>query len=170
MLGRVTGKRPAAVPLEVAFKRAFILPGLVLAALEVVIVLWPLVAGSVQLEAPGALEIFFSPADTNAPPRPSVEEFRALTRERLASNENFRRFTSYAGHRRGVPSAPPSGADGLPRDEPWIADLSFPDGAVIGFAGGRVEFLSREELGLGPDDPIVAGEGSRSPILRTLAE
>jgi len=52
---------------------------------------------------------------------------------------------------------------------PLIGRLSCDDGAVVGYSDGSVRFLDREELGLGPDDPIVAGPRSRSPILRRLS-
>ena len=52
---------------------------------------------------------------------------------------------------------------------PLIGDLSCDDGAVVGYSDGSVRFLDREELGLGPDDPIVAGPRSKSPILRRLS-
>jgi hypothetical protein len=52
-----------------------------------------------------------------------------------------------------------------------IADIDgHKNGVMIGFRDGRVEFLTRAELGLGPDDAFVVGPESRSPILRQLAE
>ena len=51
-----------------------------------------------------------------------------------------------------------------------LADLHFPDVAIVAFADGRVEVMDRKALGLGPNDPIVAGDESKSPILRTLSD
>lgn len=129
-------------------------------------VLLPLVEHVIDPDAPGAVELFFSPADRNAE-RPSVQEYRALTRKRLEEGADVRRFTSYVGRR--VPLAK---AEGTPARQAWpvIADLSYPDGAIVGYRDGLVQWLTREELGLGPDDPIVAGPTSKSPILRQLSE
>jgi hypothetical protein len=126
------------------------------------------VDGIVDPAEPGALDVMFSPADPAGHQRPSIEEYQALSRERLAAGGDFRRFTSYVGPRNG-------GLDAvLPRDgtrQPIVADLYFdPSGALVGFRDGSVEFVPRAELGLGRDDPIVAGPTSRSPILRQLSE
>ena len=123
-------------------------------------VLWPVAAGVVDPEAPGATNLFFSPADRRASP-PSVAEYRALTKARLKDGTDLRSFTSYVGRHRSAVE-PGSGV--------LLADLHFPDGALVAFADGRVDWLDREELGLGPDDPIVAGPTSPSPILRQLSE
>lgn len=41
-------------------------------------------------------------------------------------------------------------------------------GIVVCFSEGDAQLLSREELGLGPDEPIVVGPDSRSPMLRVF--
>jgi hypothetical protein len=53
---------------------------------------------------------------------------------------------------------------------PVIADLSFDDVAIVGFTSGQVRAMTRDDLGLGPDDPLVAGDASKSPLLRELGE
>lgn len=42
------------------------------------------------------------------------------------------------------------------------------DSIVIAFDSGDVQKYSREHLGLGPDDPIVVGPESKSPLLRVF--
>jgi hypothetical protein len=132
-------------------------------------VLWPLVSGKVDFDTPGLVPLFFSPADKGALARASVEDYRGLTQLSLRSGGNVGRLTSFVGRR-----APADPSDGPGRamlgSTPLIADLHFPDGAIVGFANGEVKWLNRLELGLQPGDPIVAGPDSPSPILRELAE
>jgi hypothetical protein len=132
-------------------------------------VLWPLVAGTISPDAPGSLEVFFSPADRGALERALTrrDAFRALTEERLRSGADLRQLTSYVG--RGLEPADRA-RDRAGGAVPWIADLHFPGGVLVGFADGNVKWLTRADLGLGPSDPIVAGPASRSPLLRQLAE
>jgi len=52
---------------------------------------------------------------------------------------------------------------------PLIADLSFPDLAIVGWSNGNIRTMTRKQLGLGPHDPIVAGEASKSEILRQFS-
>ena len=124
--------------------------------------------GIVDPGAPGALDVFFSPKDDSRGPRPFVEEYQALTPARLKAGGDFYRFTSYVGRRNADPDArfTRNSPDG-----PILADLvSHPHGAYVAFRDGRVEYLKRAELGLGPDEPMVAGPTSRSPILRLLGD
>jgi hypothetical protein len=89
----------------------------------------------------------------------------AVQRARL----DVRHLTSYVGRRNAeeayrLTEARPA------TPQPLFADLHWPDGAIVAFTDHSVRRMSRAELGLGPDDPIVAGESSRSPILRQLSE
>jgi hypothetical protein len=132
-------------------------------------VLWPIVTRMIDPDAPGHVEVFFSPADRGAleRARARIDEFRALTEERLRSGADFRHMTSYVGHRL---DAGERTQDRPGEAQPWIADLHFPGGAIVGFADGVVKWFTREELGLAPGDPIIAGPTSKSPLLRQLAE
>jgi hypothetical protein len=132
-------------------------------------VLWPLVSGKVDFDTPGLVPLFFSPADQGALKRATLEEYRALTKARLSGRADVSRLTSFVGRR--APASPSDGpGNALPGSTPLIADLHFPGGAIVGFANGEVKWLTRSELGLGPKDPIVAGPGSKSPLLRQLVE
>lgn len=132
-------------------------------------VLWPLVSGKVDFDTPGLVPLFFSPADTGALERARLDEYRDLTKLNLRGSKDVSRLTSFVGRR--APADPSDGPGlALTGSTPLLGDLNFPDGAIVGFANGEVKWLTREELGLGPEDPIVAGPTSKSHILRQLAE
>ena len=132
--------------------------------------LWFVAAIMIDRRDARMLGLLFSPADRerSLAKAGGIEAYRDVTLESLRLPDPARdRLTSYAGPRRsGVAAAPPAnkGEDGVP----LIADLAFPDGAIVGFAGGKSKWLTREELGLGPADPLIAGAASKSPILRQL--
>ncbi len=88
-------------------------------------------------------------------------EYQALTLERLQT-ERFPHLTGYAG--------PGEREPGWKGARPLIGDLTFEDGAIIGFSDGTVRWVERDELGLGDDDPIQAGPASKSPLLRMLSD
>lgn len=60
--------------------------------------------------------------------------------------------------------------------QPILCDRQGDDGStphhknsiVIAFDSGKVQMYSREQLGLGPDDPIVVGPDSPTPLLRVF--
>src|SRR5262245_26234021 len=132
-------------------------------------VLWPLVSGKVDFDTPGLVPLFFSPADMGALQKANLEDYRGLTKLTLRGGADISRLTSFVGRR--APDDPSEGpGNTLPGSTPLIGDLPFPCGAIVGFANGEVKWLTRTELGLAPDDPIIVGPDSRSPILRDLAE
>ena len=52
-----------------------------------------------------------------------------------------------------------------------LADVTtIPDHALVAFADGGFEIMNRVDLGLGPEDPVVVGEESKSPVLRALSD
>ena len=115
------------------------------------------------------LEIRFSPADE----RRSVAQaggaaaYAGIGKSVLSDGKvDLSALTSYVGPRRARPSMT---AAEKALGAPMIADLSFTDGAIVGFADGRVKWLTRAELGLARYDPIAAGDASKSPILRMLS-
>lgn len=112
-------------------------------------------------------DVFFSPGDaTRSRERAGgAAAFGALTPQRLADPAaDLDRFTSYVG------SAGPSTPAVSPHGRALFADLSFDDVAIVAFADGRVETLTRKDLGLSDSDPLRVGPTSKSPLLRTLAE
>lgn len=114
----------------------------------------------------GPLKMLFSPAD-KALAFPGTASYAGVTLEALAQR-SFPALTSYAGRRNGVKelAITPTSA---PDKTALFGDLSFSDGALVGFLDGKVRYLNRQGLGLGPTDPIVAGPTSKSPLLQTLS-
>lgn len=130
-------------------------------------VLWPVamrVADPVQV---ARASDFLSPADKGAGPAPTVQDYEGVTKAALKAGGDFRRLTSYVGRRNAEKEYVLTMSD---VEEPILADLHFADGAIVAFVSGKVRWLTREELGLGPTDPIVAGEASLSPLLKKLSE
>lgn len=123
--------------------------------------------GLLDRRDPRALEVLFSPGDRERSlGRVGVEAFAGLSRETLRDPTlPVGRLTSYLGPRAGaVPDARHGYGTAV------IADLSFPDVAIVGYTSGAVRILSRSDLGLEPSEPIVAGPKARDPDLRTLTE
>lgn len=130
-------------------------------------ILYLAATGMVDVRNPANLEVFYSPGRGERR-RPAPEAYREVTMEALNAGRDFSHLTDYAGRRNGERAFRVT-ADQMKLGTPLIADLSFPDVAIIGFSNGAVREVTREELGLGPDDPMVAGDESNSPILRKLS-
>ena len=133
------------------------------------LVLHPLAVGQVDRTSTDACGVFFSPLDdTRSLEDVAPERWRGVTLMALESGLEVRDLTSYAGRRADEPGFE------IPEDPyqvvPLLADLHPPGGAIVGFSDGSVRYLNRSELGLGPEDPLVAGEASASPILRQLSD
>jgi hypothetical protein len=130
--------------------------------------LWLLLRSPTDRTNPKNLEVLFSPGDRElSAEKVSAGAYAALTEESLLDPAtDVRRLTSYAGRRSGTPAPTEAGR------KPIFADLSFRDRGhvLVAWSDLRVEKLTREDLGLGPDDPIVVGESSKSPVLRMLAD
>jgi hypothetical protein len=125
-----------------------------------------LLDGRIDRTNPRNLEVLFSPGDRELSfQKVGAAAYAGLTGASLLDPAtDVRRLTSYAGRRRGAPS--PTGR------VPLFADLSFRDRGyvLVAWSDRRVEKLTRADLGLGPDDPIVVGPHSTSPILRELSD
>jgi len=125
--------------------------------------------GELDRRNPTNLEILFSPGDEHRSLKTAgIETYANVTKASLTKGLDVGGLTSYAGHRNGE-AAYLITPDQEKVGTPLIADLSFPDMAIIGFSNGSVRTLTRKELGLGPKDPIVAGEESKSELLRYLS-
>lgn len=136
-------------------------------------VLWHLAVGRIDRRAPGILEVFFSPGDAlRRADRINPERWDEVTRNALLEGRlDLSSLTSYAGRRNGEKEHRLT-SDDLSAGAPVLADLSFQDEGfvLVAFSNGRVQRMTRADLGLGPDDPIVVGDASRSPILRHLSD
>lgn len=100
------------------------------------------------------------------PPRfnlPLASAYKQVTWESLESRR-FAHLTGYAGPINA--RAEPIGPEGIP----LIADLTHPDGILVGFSSHRVAFYSWTDLGIDPPDgAVVVGPEARHPLLRALS-
>jgi hypothetical protein len=135
------------------------------------LLMWLVATNKLDRAKPESLALLFSPGDATRSIEKAggVKAYDAITLASLRdAGRDFGPFTSYAA--RAVSDASPLAADGLGRGAPVLADVSFPDAAVVAFTSGAVRILTKKELGLEPLDPLVVGLASKSPILRTLSD
>jgi len=116
------------------------------------------------------MEILFSPGDKNLSLEKADKKlYKEINKKALKRGDDFSTLTSYAGRRNAdmefliTPSQEKMGT-------PMIADLSFPDVAIVGFSNGAVREMTRKELGLEKDDPIAVGDESKSVLLQKLSD
>lgn len=121
----------------------------------------------IDIRNPKNLEIFFCPGSPAAQPMPPRAAYEAVTKASLAT-QRFRALTDFAG-RRNDEEAYRLHPDDHERERP-ILGCRMDDGVILGFSNGRARYVDREGLGLGPDDPIVFGEESPSPLLCPLSD
>lgn len=112
-------------------------------------------------------ELLFSPAGPKA--RPGKRRFEEVTKASLKEAGAFSALTHYAGRRnanREFLITPDQEAQGTP----LLADLHFDGIAIVGFSTGEVRVMDRKALGLGPKDPIICGDDSKSELLQKLSD
>ena len=115
------------------------------------------------------LEILFSPGDKQLSlKKAGVETYKEISKASLKKGMDVSKLTSYAGRRNSEPEHLVT-SDQERQGTPLIADLSFPDMAIVGFSNGSVKTMTREELGLDLTDPIVVGDASKSKLLKKLS-
>ena len=91
-------------------------------------------------------------------------ETESAAYDELDLRKSLRRYASYAV--RDFMSSPLNSR--AERAQSIMACLHHQGGANVLFDDGAVQFLDRERLGLGPDDPITVGSASKSELLRPL--
>lgn len=106
--------------------------------------------------------LFFCPDDGSADVPSSQVEHAAWDDADLASPP--REVCSYAG--RDFANHPISQDD--PGPHAIGACVHHRRGALVAYDDGDVRYLERDELGLTPDDDVVCGPESKSPLLRQL--
>ena len=121
----------------------------------------------IDIRNPENLEIFFCPGSDVEGARPKREAYELVTKEALAQR-SFPELTVFAGRRNDEPSC--RLGDAAPWAQEAVLACAYEDGVVVGFADGSTRWCDRGDLGLGPDDPIVFGEASASPLLRKLSD
>ncbi len=130
-------------------------------------VLGAVASGDLDRSNANNLAILFSPNVAKSERAP-VEAYKDVTRDALKAGHDCSKLTSYAG-RRNNERAHIVSAREESQGTILIADLSFKDVVIAGFSNGRVAELTRDQLGLGPDDPITVGDESKSPMLKKLS-
>lgn len=126
--------------------------------------------GSMHHRNTRALSRLFAPTQRPADFNALLDDYRRVTAESLRAGMDVRHLTSYAG-RRNAEEAYGLTQASVDEGAAILADLlSIPGKAIVAFADGGVEILTRKDLGPGPDDPIVVGDASKSPILRALSD
>jgi prepilin-type N-terminal cleavage/methylation domain-containing protein/prepilin-type processing-associated H-X9-DG protein len=121
----------------------------------------------------GDIKVFKCPGDSESPWEVGSDDHKALFQKLTQKLEDWDEYiTSYCG--RNVRDYPiPNDADtnqalacdrnGINNDRPH-----HDDGVNVLFYDGKVEFLDKEKLGVGPDEAIMYGEGGPE-VLRPLA-
>ena len=130
-------------------------------------VLGPVASGDLDKTQADHLAVLYSPTVPKSKYAP-LEAYKDVTRDALKAGRDCSKLTSYAGRRNNeaayrITAAEESAGTII------IADLSFEDVVIAGWSNGRVGELSREQLGLGPDDHITVGDESKSPMLKKLS-
>lgn len=136
------------------------------------LVLWLVATNKLDRSDEKQLGLLFSPGDAvhSLEKAGGAKAYAALTRQALGDpTVDVGPLTSYAGRRNDEKEHVLSAAE-VNADSPVLADLSFPGGAVLAFPSGNVRWVSAEDLGLPPDQPIVVGDASPVAILRHLSD
>jgi len=133
-------------------------------------ILWLVATNQLNRHDPRSLRTLFSPGhgSSSLEAAGGVRAYAHLTQESLRDGTvDLAALTSFLGRRAGAWDA--SVAVHHDGGVALIADLTFADVAIIGYSNGQARILDRAALGLGPSDPLVAGEDSKSPLLREFA-
>ena len=135
-------------------------------------VLWLVAKNLIARSDEKQLSILFSPADESRGliKAGGLKAFEKLTLPALRDPAtDVSALTSYAGRRNDEKEHVLTAAEQV-ASAPILADLSFPGGVVLGYSGGAARWVSAEELGLPPGQPIVVGDASPNEMLKHLSD
>lgn len=112
------------------------------------------------------LEVLWPPSIVEQSRKIDPRAYEQVTWASLKTRR-FPHLTGYAGPSKSEsPTFPHDGEMGTP----WVADLTDPDGIIVGFSSGSVRFMTWEELGVDPPEgPVVVGPKAKHPLLRALS-
>lgn len=141
----------------------------------------PIAHGRLDPDAPGALEILFSPSDQGLK-LGDPARYKEIKKDTLKNGTDYHELTSYAGRLNGVSnkecrliSSDQSAKGTLCLCDDDEGPLHHSSGIVVGFAGGKSDFWDWEQLEMskpGGDarnpDPFI-GEAGTSPFLRCVS-
>lgn len=135
-------------------------------------VLWLVATNRLTRSDATWLSILFSPGDgaRSLEKAGGLKAYASLTLPTLKDPAiDVSALTSYAGRRNAEKEHILSAAEQM-ANAPVLADFSFPGGVVLGYCGGAARWVSAEELGLPPDEPIVVGDASPIEMLKHLSD
>ena len=135
-------------------------------------VLWLVAKDLIARNDEKHLSILFSPADDarSLIKAGGLKAYETLTLPTLKDPAiDVSALTSYAGRRNDEREHVLSAAE-LQSNAAIIADLSLPGGVILGYCGGAARWVTAEELGLPPDQPIVVGDASPNEMLKHLSD
>ena len=130
-------------------------------------VLTVVASGAIYNDAPRSLGYLWPPTQHARGSQLDVQAYKEVSWNSLAGRR-FPHLTGYAGPR----TAPLAASDERVTEfgPPLIADLTHPDGVIVGFRDRRVRFFTWSELGMArPDGPVPLGSQAKHPILRELS-
>jgi type II secretory pathway pseudopilin PulG len=140
----------------------------------------PLAHQVINPDAPGALEVFFSPSDEHF--KLSLldpQKYREITRASLKAGNDYKEYTSYAGRLNRETDCRMAPSDTSKNGTLMLCDdddgpLHHSSGLIVGFRDGVVELWDWEDLGMAKPkdakkpDPFL-GDAAQSEILKCLS-
>ncbi len=125
--------------------------------------------GQLDRRNPRNLGILFPPRMRAQFEALDLSEYEKVTLDSLKT-QRFPHLTGYVGRRNLDPEFVLN-EKWLKLGTPLVADLSDPDGIVIGWTNGSSRFMSWEALEMEPPDgPVVVGAEAQHPLLRMLSD
>ena len=125
--------------------------------------------GQLDRRNPTNLEVLWPPSQLSKFRALPDDAYAAVTKESLGERR-FAHLTGYVGRRNADEDARII-VQNEKLGTPLVADVSQPDGVIIGWSNGAVRLHDWEELGMEPPDgPVVVGLKSEHPILRLLSD
>jgi prepilin-type N-terminal cleavage/methylation domain-containing protein len=140
----------------------------------------PLAYQVIDVDAPGALEVFFSPSDEHYKlSLVDVAKYRGVTRASLKQGDSYKEYTSYAGRLnretecRMAPSITSQAGTIMLCDDD-DGPLHHSSGLIVGFRDGLVQLMDWEDLGMAKPkdaknpDPFL-GESAQGELLKCMS-
>ena len=112
----------------------------------------PLAYGVINPDAPGALEVFFSPSDDYLKlSKLDRAKYSEIKRATLKNGTDYKEYTSYAGRLNGERECAMATSDTSSKGTIMLTDddegpLHHASGLIVGFRDGRVELMDWEDL------------------------
>jgi type II secretory pathway pseudopilin PulG len=140
----------------------------------------PLAYGVINPDAPGALEVFFSPSDEYLKlSKVEAGKYREITRALLKAGNDYKEYTSYAGRLNREKDCTMAPSDTSKKGTIMLCDdddgaLHHSSGLIVGFRDGLVELWDWEDLEMtkpknpNQPDPFL-GDSAQGEILKCIS-